>query len=136
MAKTQLQIPDASLAQMVFGERDLNLTEIERYFQIEIVPRGTNVTLQGKAQSCKLALRLLQEMLALAKKGISLSTQEVSQAARTIEENPAQGLRSLTMEQIGTNNKNQGVAPKSMNQKKYVEAIRNHDVVFSWGPAG
>jgi phosphate starvation-inducible PhoH-like protein len=79
---------------------------------------------------------VVSELAALVRQGRPVSNQEVRLALRHFGQNDADSFREVQAESIEVSPKKRPVRPKSLGQKRYIEAIRKHDIVFGIGPAG
>ncbi|XVX21667.1 PhoH family protein [Actinomycetota bacterium] len=126
------EIPMVSL----LGPRDELLRTIERSFpQLFIHVRGNEVRLSGPAEDLLLVERLIDELLAVVAAGQPLNRDAVERSIAMLRsqgrERPAD---VLTMNIISSRGRT--IRPKTLNQKRYVDAIDEHTVVFGIGPAG
>lgn len=136
MREQKINFEDTNIARVVFGEKDRHIQQIEKSFGIHILVRGTQLTLQGSLEKCQHASRVLQELYEVVQKGYPLKTDDVEQAIKIIQKDPGKKLSKIFLDPIGLSTKHQLVSPKTATQKSYVDAIRTHDIVFGWGPAG
>ncbi len=136
MSGKTLHLQDVNLARVVFGERDRHLALVEKLCRVEILARGTDLVFKGKAEACRSARHLLASLYGLASQGYPLGFRDVEQAAKILLNNPDQDLAEIFLDSIVWSTRNQSVGPRTLIQKAYVEAIRRHDIVFGWGPAG
>lgn len=136
MSTQTFKLEDVNLARMVLGERDAHIEQLEKIFGVEILARGTTVTLKGKADQIQLVARVMNELYALAGRGYPVSPTDVDQAARVIKDNPGAVLADIFLDSITLSTRNRFITPKTLTQKTYVDAIRKQDIVFGWGPAG
>lgn len=126
----------ATAAQALFGINDENLQLLEHELDVEISARDQEVFLEGGEEELDLAERILTELGALATKGYTVDAAAISTAIRVAVEQPEVSLESfLTDTEIRTS-KGRAIRPKGPNQKRYLEAIRTHDIVLAIGPAG
>lgn len=127
---------NASYASEIFGQFDAYLKKIERAFNVSIVLRGDSVSINGdesKVRQSKAAIEILAE---LVKRGNSINEQNVDYAiAMSIEEQQNEIL-NIDNELICHTISGRPVKPKTVGQKKYVDAIRDKMIVFGLGPAG
>jgi phosphate starvation-inducible PhoH-like protein len=132
---TKIVVPGAHSMVSLLGSRDELLTLIEKALASDIHVRGNEITITGAAADNDLATRLFEELISLLERDQQLSRDAVE--------------RSLAMLQSGSNdrpadvltlnilsNRGRTIRPKTVNQKKYVEAIDRHTIVFGIGPAG
>ncbi len=136
MKEKKVKFDNPSLCQSIFGERDAHISQIEDHLSVEILARGTQLTLRGPALKIQIAERILRELYALAQKGYIPRSADVELAVRTLQEDPSISLTDIFLDTIGGNTRNQPISPKTPTQKRYADAIREHDIVFGWGPAG
>jgi phosphate starvation-inducible PhoH-like protein len=108
---------------------------IERGFGCEIHVRGNRITLHGDPGEVALAERLLDELVAIIRTGQGVTPETVERVAGMLRaettERPADVL-SLNI----LSNRGRSIRPKTLNQKRYVEAIDKHTITFGIGPAG
>jgi phosphate starvation-inducible protein PhoH and related proteins len=136
MTEPTLQLEDTNLARVVFGEKDRHIDQLERALAIQILVRGSQLTFRGAPEKCQLALRIVRELYDVVKRGYPLKAADVEISIRLLGEDPSQSLADIFLDQIGVSARHQHVTPKTRTQKAYIDAIRTHDIVFSWGPAG
>lgn len=119
----------------LLGPGDEFLRIIEREFDAQIHARGDVVTVRGPASEAALVERLLDELVTMIRTGQGLTADVVERSVAMLRaetrERPAEVL-SLNI----LSNRGRTIRPKTLNQKRYVDAIDNHTVVFGIGPAG
>ncbi len=120
----------------VLGSNDELVRVVERSVPlVDVLVRGNEVTLAGPADEVALAERLFDELVAVVRTGQGLTVEAVERAAAMLRseerERPAD---VLTLNILS--NRGRTIRPKTLNQKRYVDAIDRHTVVFSIGPAG
>jgi phosphate starvation-inducible PhoH-like protein len=119
----------------VLGPGDEFLRILEREFRADIHARGNTVTITGDPAEAALVERLLDEMVTLIRTGQGLSGEMVERSIGMLrtetQERPADVL-SLNI----LSNRGRTIRPKTLNQKRYVDAIDKHTIVFGIGPAG
>jgi phosphate starvation-inducible PhoH-like protein len=129
-----VDLADNDIAQSLCGGQNENLKLIERRIGVRIGQRGTELLLSGAPEAVALAARLVEELAGVLRSGRSVSLEDVEQAVNR------QGHRDETPKglMLGPvlNRAGKPITPKSINQKRYVDAIRSHDIVFGIGPAG
>jgi phosphate starvation-inducible PhoH-like protein len=131
----RLAVPEEILVD-VFGHYDENLRAIERDLGVRVSARGTDVTVRGDADQEALAANLIEQLVTVVRNGHSLRKGDVEIAARLLRDNRAAVLHDFFS--AGRLRAGQGryVTPKSPNQRAYLEAMRDSDLVFAIGPAG
>ncbi|HEX6843687.1 MAG TPA: PhoH family protein [Actinomycetota bacterium] len=124
----------------LLGQRDAFLKLIEEAFGSDVLVRGNEITISGPADENERVARIFEELLELLERGHELAEDEVRQAiaivsnAGTVEEDlprPSEVLGDRLLSGRGKK-----IAPKTLGQKRYVDAIRNNTVTFAIGPAG
>ena len=122
--------------QAICGAHDENLRRVEKALQVTLGVRGSAVQIKGAAPAVGAAERLLTDLGALAAAGRRLRSDDLSTALRVVAEEPATSLvdffRTGTLIQASR----RFVAPRSLNQKRYLRAMLDHELVVSTGPAG
>jgi phosphate starvation-inducible protein PhoH and related proteins len=135
-ATAQLEIDDTGVLMALAGPRNDNLRALEQEASITIGLRGNQIHLQGPADEVAFAERVLAELVASLRDGNTLNANDVARAARLLREHPGLKLRDVFDDVVLVSARHRVIAPKGLAQKKYIEAIRSHDVVFGIGPAG
>jgi phosphate starvation-inducible PhoH-like protein len=119
----------------LLGPRDELLRVIESNVASDIHVRGNEITGTGDPADNAATTRLIEELLEMARTGQALTPDSVNQAAGILEggtgDRPADVLSLSILSRRGKN-----IRPKTLNQKRYVDAIDAHTIVFSIGPAG
>jgi phosphate starvation-inducible protein PhoH and related proteins len=119
----------------LLGSADENLRALERELAADIHARGNALTLTGEPADVALAERAISELIAIAASGQPLTPEvvrhSVAMLTGTEEESPAE---VLTLDILSRRGKT--IRPKTLNQKRYVDAIDSHTIVFAIGPAG
>ena len=128
-------VPNSIPMVALLGPRDEHLALIEKAFKADVHVRGNQVTLRGEPAEVALVERLLDELVTIIRTGQGVTTETVERAIGILRtettERPADVL-SLNI----LSNRGRTIRPKTLNQKRYVEAIDKHTIVFGIGPAG
>jgi phosphate starvation-inducible protein PhoH and related proteins len=132
---TLIVVPADQSMVALLGSSDELLRLIERSFSCDIHVRGNEITLSGDAAEVAIAARLFAELLTLLERGEALTPDAVQRSIRMLrektDERPADVL-SLNI----VSSRGRTIRPKTLNQKRYVDAIDDHTIVFGIGPAG
>ncbi|MBN1445154.1 MAG: PhoH family protein [Candidatus Omnitrophica bacterium] len=121
-------------AQIIFGVSDSNIEYIEELTGVSIFAKGNAVKIKGDEPSAEKTLNLFEKMRRHAKEHGSLNRSDI---LRMAGENPRTGEKGPAgRESILVDSKRKTIYPRSPNQKKYIEAVRNYDMVMGIGPAG
>jgi phosphate starvation-inducible PhoH-like protein len=132
VARRQIEVSNEVAAELA-GSQDRVLRELEEQLGCEIFLRGNLVTLDGEAEAVANGATVVRELAALVDRGHQLGPATVESVTAVLGQaaSPTQ-----VLEDVVWRHRNLRVAPKSVNQKRYVDAIRNHTVTFGIGPAG
>jgi phosphate starvation-inducible protein PhoH and related proteins len=135
-ATTQVKIlvPGEQNMVALLGQRDELLKLIEAAFDCEIVVRGNEITIGGPEAEVERVALLFEELVALLERGHELNASSVGRSIELIkgeEATPTQVLGDVFLTGRG-----RGIAPKTLGQKRYVDAMRDGTVTFAIGPAG
>jgi phosphate starvation-inducible PhoH-like protein len=109
---------------------------LERELGVGAGLRGDTVRLQGPEDAVAQAERVLAELLSVVESGGEIGEREVVRATRTLESHPSASLKRLADDIVVVGGKGRPVRPLGVAQQRYLQAIREHDVVFGVGPAG
>jgi phosphate starvation-inducible protein PhoH and related proteins len=134
-AQTRIVVPDGHSMVSLLGSGDEILKLIEKSVRADVHVRGNEITLTGSPAENAFAERLFAELLALIEKGEPLAPDAVRRVVGMLtagtEERPAEVLTLNILSRRGKT-----IRPKTVNQKRYVDAIDKHTVLFAIGPAG
>jgi phosphate starvation-inducible protein PhoH and related proteins len=133
--KHTVVIPNSIDAVAVLGPADEHLDLIEKHFDADVHVRGNRVTLHGEPAEIALIERTLEELVSILRTGQGVTTETVERVIGMLQaettEKPADVL-SLNI----LSNRGRSIRPKTLNQKRYVDAIDQHTITFGIGPAG
>ncbi|MGK2881274.1 MAG: PhoH family protein [Mycobacterium sp.] len=119
----------------LLGSADENLRALERTLAADVHVRGNVVTLSGEPADVALGERALSELVAIARGGQTLTPDVVRRSVEMLtgsgDESPAEVLSLDILSRRGKT-----IRPKTLNQKRYVDAIDTHTITFGIGPAG
>lgn len=120
----------------LFGSFDENIRQIEQEYSVQVVSRGSDLKISGEAEAVAKATRAVNGLLTLINKGETLSEQNVRYVLSLVREGAEDKLSALCGDCICITAKGKPVKPKTLGQKKYVEAIRQNTITLGAGPAG
>ena len=132
LARSQLTI-DNSIAAELAGSQDATLRELEGQLGCELFLRGNVLTLEGDEGQVRAAEEVVGELVGLVEKGHELVPETIDSVTGALRQavSPAEVLEGVVWE-----HRNVRVAPKTVNQKRYTDSIRDNTVTFGIGPAG
>ena len=131
-----LEFTDNSTAQLLFGDLNRNLHTIEQTACVDIHARGSVLRIQGKTHAVQLAVSVLEQLYELVDSGYPIFSRDIVFGLKILEASPGTRLDEIFLDKVYITSRSRIISPKSVNQKQYIEAIRNNDVVFGIGPAG
>ncbi|HUJ17238.1 MAG TPA: PhoH family protein [Nitrospirota bacterium] len=120
----------------LFGDLDKNLRLIENNYGVILNARGNRIQIEGEEKSVARVERLLKQLADMLAQGVITQKDEVNTAIQASTADPSAVLKDLFQKTIPVSSRKRAVALKNETQRKYVEAIRQYDVVFAIGPAG
>ena len=137
MAREQilLDIP-AEYENNIFGGLDVHLKKIERNLGVEVIVRDGSVKVEGESGNVTEAKRVFSELFELAKRGNTITEQNVNYLLALSKEKSPVSMAEIDNDLIAFTIQGKPVKPKTLGQKKYVEAIDKDMIVFCVGPAG
>ena len=134
-SQVRIVIPADQPMVSLLGSRDEMLRVIEREFAADIHVRGNEITVTGRPAETALVSALFEELIELLANGAELSADAVERAAAMLRrERGVRPAEVLTLDILSARGRT--IRPKTLNQKRYVDAIDKHTIVFSIGPAG
>lgn len=130
----QLENPNEAIA--LFGVNDAHLKVIERELSVSIVTRGESVRVSGADETVVLVEKILQQLLVVIRKGVSISERDVAYAIQLGQQGKIAQFEELYEEEIFKTAKGKSIRVKTMGQRRYIHAMKKNDIVFGIGPAG
>jgi phosphate starvation-inducible PhoH-like protein len=129
-------VRDTAVLLSLSGPRSEHLKLLGDECGVEIGLRGNSILLAGDAERVALAERFVAEAAGILQRGTALGANDIVRGLRTMRADPAIRLRDLFEEVILQTSRHRPITPKGLAQKRYIEAIRTHDLTFCIGPAG
>jgi phosphate starvation-inducible PhoH-like protein len=131
----KLEIPESGVA-AILGDRDENFSLLEKSFDVDLSVRGGEVFVDGSDEAVERFSAFLSQLAGLPSRGHEIQKSDVRTAIGLFQRNPQVSLSDYFIDfRIRPSTKKQ-VHPKSEHQRRYMEAIRDNDLVFGIGPAG
>lgn len=135
MTETIIEIP-AEHERNVFGQFDAFARKIERTLHVTLIARDDNVKIIGDALCAERARKVLDQLVALSERGNTIQEQNVDYTISLVMEDSEESIVEIDKEVICHTLSGKPIKPKTVGQKKYVDAIRRKMIVFGLGPAG
>ena len=136
MPTETLHFENARLAQQLFNNDTDNLDALEESLGVKATAREGWIKLEGSAEGIEQAKQMFQQLESSVKAGSTIRNRAFSHALSVVKNEGIAALKDLYAERILTSAKKASVTPKTTGQKRYIEAIRKHDLTFGIGPAG
>ena len=132
MTRLKLSV-GGDLAAELGGDRDAVLDALAERSGVNVYLRGSELTIEGEEQSVERARAMVGELAELVEQGLSIGPQTVDAVSGVLD---VDGTASDVLHDVVWRHRGKKVAPKTVGQKAYVDAIRSHTVTFGIGPAG
>jgi phosphate starvation-inducible PhoH-like protein len=133
--KRKLAVEDIDAVHL-YGRNDVNLRLVQDSFDAKVTARNGEITIVGDDDEVAQVERVLTEMANLVRRGRTVRREDVSYAISMIKSDNADVLSAFYAEGGRLKGLRKPVEPKTVGQKKYVEAMERHDIVVAIGPAG
>ena len=131
----KIQIPDEG-AESLFGTYDENLKQLEKQFGVRIRTAGKELIVEGEPAEVGRAEKVLDQLAGLIRGGYRLANGDVKTAAQLVSQDETVELTNYFLKSASKSAGKRQVVPKTITQKRYLDAIEQHDIVFGIGPAG
>ena len=133
---SKLHFDNARIAQQLFNNNPKNLQMLEARLGVKVTNRDGWIKLDGDEVDVARATGLFQSLETALKAGVAIRNPDFSYALNTVLSDGPEALDGLYSITLQTSARKPVVHPKTLGQKRYVEAIQKHDVTFGAGPAG
>ena len=120
----------------LFGSNERHLRLMEDELDVIIHARTEIVQVLGEESSCEEARQVIQALMVLVNRGMTVGTPDVVTAINMVRNNEIDKFVALYEEEIIKDNTGKPIRVKTLGQKLYVDSVKNHDVTFGIGPAG
>src|SRR6186997_3339842 len=131
----RITVPEEGI-ETLFGSYDENLKHLESLFNVRIRTQGHDLLVEGEPANLDKVDRVVGQLSSLMRDGLKLSNADVKTASDLVAQDTLVDLRDHFLKGSLTAAGKRRVAPKTVNQRKYLDAIEQHDIVFGIGPAG
>lgn len=131
-----MSFPDNPVAAALYGQNNAHLKLIERQLGLSLHARGNELTLIGPQGQVGVARSLLGQLEALHQKARVVTTDDVLRGLQMLMHDRSTDIKDVLQDAVVVSSKARPVVPKSVAQQRYLDAIRNDDIVFGIGPAG
>src|SRR3954469_18223616 len=131
----RITVPEEGISTL-FGSYDENLKHLESLFNVRIRTQGHDLLVEGDSPDLDRVDRVVGQLSSLMREGYKLSHADVKTASDLVAQDGAVDLRDHFLKGSLTAGGKRRIAPKSITQRKYLDAIEQNDIVFGVGPAG
>ena len=131
----KITVPDEG-AESLFGTYDENLKHLEGLFNVRIRTNGHELIIEGDAGDVARAEKVVEQLATLIRGGYKLGKGDVKTAAQLVSQDGNVELSDYFLRGAARTSGKRQVLPKSVNQRRYLDAIEQYDIVFGIGPAG
>lgn len=135
LSELNIDIP-AEHEKNVFGQFDVFAKKIERTFHVTLILRDGMIKILGEQSLAQKAYRVLSQLTELSRRGNTITEQNVNYAISLVFEGQEEEIVEIDKDLICYTLQGKPIKPKTLGQKKYVDAIRNGMITFGLGPAG
>ncbi|MGG0716445.1 PhoH family protein [Robertmurraya massiliosenegalensis] len=132
--KVQLENPNEAVS--LLGNSDANIKILEEELDVSVVTRGETVLVSGSEDHVELVSRIIEQLLYVVRKGISISGRDVIYAIQMAKKGQLNYFKDIYEEEITKNAKGKSIRVKTLGQQHYISAMKKNDLVFGIGPAG
>ena len=133
--ETMIDIP-ADHEKNVFGQFDIFAKKIERALHVTLIVRDGKVKVLGEEKNVERAQQVLSQLTELSRRGNTIQEQNVDYALSLTMEDSTEDILTIDKDLICHTLQGKPIKPKTLGQKKYVDAIREKMITFGLGPAG
>ena len=131
----KITVPEEGI-ETLFGSYDENLKHLETLFNVRIRTHGHDLLVEGESLALDKVDRVVGQLSSLMRDGFKLSNADVKTASDLVAQDTGVDLRDHFLRGSLTPAGKRRVAPKTVNQRRYLDAIEQNDIVFGIGPAG
>src|SRR5689334_11179538 len=131
----RITVPEEGI-ETLFGSYDENLKHLESLFHVRIRTQGHDLLVEGESPDLDKVDRVVGGLSSLMRDGYKLSNSDVKTASDLVAQDESVDLRDHFLKGTLTPAGKRRVAPKTVNQRRYLDAIEQNDIVFGIGPAG
>lgn len=132
----KFSLDDNDLMRTLCGEHNRNLGILENRIKVSVNLRGNTLTIRGGDWEVELAEKVLSQISNLLGAGYPLYSNDFEYAIRILSSDISADLKEIFRDEVYITSKKKTIAPKTVNQKRYIDSIRTADMVFGIGPAG
>ncbi|HUH03326.1 MAG TPA: PhoH family protein, partial [Kofleriaceae bacterium] len=134
--RDKITFDDADALRGMCGQNNQRFKLIERTASVSLHVRGNEITIEGGAPDVALVRSALEQLYAFALRGRQLSSDDIVRAVKVLQADRSMSLADIFSDTVLVPRAGRPITPKGLAQKRYVDAVRDSDMVFAIGPAG
>ncbi len=136
MPSETIHFPSARQLSLLLASDDRNLEAAEQALQVDLATRDDWITIEGSAEGIARTKALFELLEAARAQGLRIRSSDFHYTLRCVAEGRTDDLREIYRDPMVIRLKRQSVVPKTLNQKRYLQAMSAHPITFGIGPAG
>ena len=136
MTEKKVDFDRMEQAVALFGSFDENVKLISKTYNVAITSRGGEIRIAGEPEEVDKASRVIESLLQMINRGEALNEQNIRYCMALVEEGAEEKLPALSGDCICITSRGKPVKPKTLGQKRYCTAIKEHTITIGVGPAG
>ena len=134
IARIELESMDDSIG--LFGVFDENLNVFEEEIGVKVRIRSDGIAIEGDEEQVQLCRTILEKLLDMQRKGEPINRGRIRYAIDIAKDGKAEMIKEIMGDVVALTNRGKQIKCKTLGQKKYIQALKNHELVFGVGPAG
>ncbi len=131
-----VRFEDSAVLADLCGSHDDHLRIVEKFLGVSILPKGNVLTVSGDPIQVELSANVLEGLYRVIRKGIPVTSNDVVAAIKIVRSDRNAEVATVFEDVVFKSSRNKIITPKSVAQKRYLDAMRDFDIVFGVGPAG
>ena len=135
-AEVRLDLSDHEALRTLLGPNDVHLRLLSSELGVRMRLKGQTLVVKGQPEQAKLGAVVARQLYDLIAQGYPIYELDIEFAARILSSDPKASLKEIFLDRIYLQGRKRIITPRSLTQKLYLEAIREHDIVMGIGPAG
>ena len=120
----------------LFGNFDENIDLIEKEYSVAVICRGTDIKITGDAENVDKAARAISSLIMLLNKGESITDQNIRYVFSLVSDGNEEKVETLAQDCVCITAKGKPIKPKTLGQKRYIQALTDNTITLGVGPAG
>lgn len=132
----RIKIENHQTIKEILGNLDENIEIIKREIAVDILIRDDEIVLIGDSEAIRMGERLMYNLIDIVQNYKRLDKQDLRYAIQLVLEGKEEKIKELLKEVVCVTSTGKSIKPKTLGQKRYLDSIRNSDIVFGIGPAG